>query len=331
MVTVHVTKDVCGDVDLTAHVLAGRGDGPTLVLLSMLHGNEWLSVLVLRALLDSIPVEQLAGNVIAIPVANPCATLTGTRCILDNSDEPDANRAFGGEFAWLSNQITDVIASEFLAHADLLIDYHVGDWGCAMADVGYPGDCRDPVVGAKSRDMALAFGFPVIHVIRVNKGFPGPRSSVGYASETMGIPGIIPEIGGLGFGAEQEGRWVERNVEGTLSVMRALGMLPGTPTYCSKYLIVGDRWRVSPRVGGYLEPALGLEAQFSQVEKGQIMGKVISATTFEEVDVLRSPGRGIVFYMCRPYLVRPGGWAFGVASLENGSSYWAQPSGVRGF
>ena len=325
LVVIPVTRDVAMPIDIHTHVLAGRKDGPTLLLLSMLHGNEWFSVLILRELLSRLDPESLSGNVLAVPVANLAAFVTGTRVVVDDSDEPDANRTFGGIYHWMTNQITRVIDEELLARTTHLVDYHVSDWGSTMADVSYTEDYTDPEVSEKSRRMALAFGFPVLHALRIHTGLRGPRTSVGYAGERYKIPGIVAEVGGLGFGEAQEKAWLETNVGGTMGVMRHLGMIdagPGPMTKPKRVLRIGDYWRVSPRVGGYLEPVIGLERQFTEFAPGELMARVVSPLTFEIVDELRSPGRGTLFYACRSTMARPGGWAFGVADMEK--SQWIE-------
>ena len=44
IITVPVTKDLGVDVNMTAHVLTGREPGPTLLITSMLHGEDRKSV-----------------------------------------------------------------------------------------------------------------------------------------------------------------------------------------------------------------------------------------------------------------------------------------------
>ncbi len=322
VVRVPVTRDLTGPVEIVGHVVAGRGDGPTLTLLSMLHGNEWFSAVVLRDLVRRLNPETLAGHVIAIPVANATAMLTATRCIQDNADEPDANRTFGGPYGWLSNQLARVIADAFLSVSDALIDYHVGDWGATMADVSYVTDYSDRTVAARSKAMALAYGFPVLHALTIFSGLRGPRTSIGHAGERFGIPGIVAEIGGLGFGEPQEARWLQANIDGTFGVMHELGMLPGGAQRVGRYLHVHDYWRVGPTVGGYLEPFAGLDRQLTEVAPGEVLARVTDPTTFETLEEIRSPGRGVIFYACRAHMVRPGGWAYGVANLEDGRTRW---------
>jgi predicted deacylase len=324
VVRVPVTRDLTGPVDIVGHVVAGRSDGPTLLLLSMLHGNEWFSAVVLRDLLRGVDPSAMNGNVIAVPVANPTAMLTGTRCIQDDADEPDANRTFGGPYGWLSNQIARVVADVFMSVSDAVIDYHVGDWGATMADVSYVADYSNPAVAARSKAMALAYGFPVVHALTIFSGLRGARTSLGHAGERFGIPGIVAEVGGLGFGEPHEARWLQANVDGTRGVMRELGILTGQGRRADRYLHFYDYWRVSPTVGGYLEPLAGLDRQFTEVASGEVLARISDPMTFETLEEIVSPGRGIVFYACRAHMVRPGGWAYGVARLDDPRTTWTE-------
>jgi predicted deacylase len=317
-----VAHDVTGPVDIVTHVVAGREPGPTLLLLSMLHGNEWFSAVVLRDLLRALDPERLRGTVLAVPVANAPAMLTRSRCVLDDSDEPDANRTFGGPYQWLTNQIARTLSEQLIARADALIDYHVGDWGATMADVSYVEDFTDPAVSARSRDLALAYGFPVVHALTIHSGLRGPRTSLGHAGEQHRVAGIVAEVGGLGWGDGQEAAWIARNLAGTMGVMQAMGMLDGVPPRLDRYLQVHDYWRVGPKAGGYLEPVVGLDRQFTDVVPGELLARVTDPRTFAIVDEVRSPGHGTIFYACRAHMVRPGGWAFGVANREDGRSRW---------
>jgi predicted deacylase len=73
-VAIDVTTGLNGaPLRLWVHALRGRGDGPTLALLSTLHGGEWFSVPVLRELVGSIDLDRLNGTILAVPVANPPA------------------------------------------------------------------------------------------------------------------------------------------------------------------------------------------------------------------------------------------------------------------
>jgi hypothetical protein len=316
IITIPVTKDLGIEINMKAHVLAGKKEGPTLLILSMLHGEEWFSTLIVRELVRTLDLNELSGNIIAVPVANTSAFNSGTRCIMDNSDEPDANRSFGGNYLWLTNQITRVIEKEFMEISDFLIDYHIGPWGSTMADIGYGSDYEDENLSETSRGMALAYQFPMIHAMKLFKGTHSHRTSMGCAGIKYQIPGIVPEIGGLGFGEDIEKKWIEDNINGIYGNMKYLDMLEGEPEFCEEYLFIGDYWRTSPKNGGYVELNIGLDRQFTKIEKDEHLADVVDPETFEVLEELRSPGEGVLFYTCRNYMVRPGGWTFGIADIE---------------
>ena len=324
IITVPVTKDLGVDIRIKAHVLAGKYEGPTLLILSMLHGEEWFSALIIRELVKRLNLDELKGNIIAIPVANTSAFNSGTRCVMDNSDEPDANRAFGGKFMWLTNQITRTIEEEFFSVSDFLIDYHIGSWGSTMADIGYGADYQDPKMSEISKGMALAYQFPMIHAMTLFEGVHSKkdRTSMGCAAVNHNIPGIVPEIGGLGFGEKIENQWIEDNMNGLFGNLKYLGMLDGEPDYCDEYLFIGDYWRTSPKNAGYIELKIGLDRQCKKIEKDEHLADVVDPETFEILEEIRSPGEGVLFYTCRNFMSRPGGWTFGIADIKN--SKWVK-------
>ena len=104
--------------------------------------------------------------------------------------------------------------------------------------------------------MARAFGHPYIEREQLISRFPGPGSMLGYAGEELGIPSAISEIGGAGFSPDLEEAWIETNVNGMLSIMRHLNILPGEPNILDRYMMIEKTHRVNPSVGGYLHPEI---------------------------------------------------------------------------
>ena len=302
IITIPITRDLGVEIRIKAHILAGKQDGPTMLILSMLHGEEWFSSLIIRELINRIELDDLKGNIIAVPVANTSAFNTGTRSVMDNSDEPDANRSFSGRYQWISNQITRAIENELFSVSDYLIDYHVGSWGCTMADIGYGSDYKDKQMVDISKGMAVSYGFPMIHAMTLFKGTHSDRTSMGCAGVKHKIPGIVPEIGGLGFGETIERDWLAQNINGVIGNLKYLNMLEGEPELCPKYLFIKDYWRTSPKNAGYLETKIGLERQFTEIKKNEHLANVIDPETFDILEEIRSPGDGVLFYTCRNYM-----------------------------
>ncbi|MDR3331079.1 MAG: succinylglutamate desuccinylase/aspartoacylase family protein [Synergistaceae bacterium] len=317
IITKHVIKGLGVDIDITAHVLAGVEDGPTLLLTSMLHGREWSPVLIIRELLKRLDIGTLKGNIIAIPVANALAFDPDTRRLMDNTDEPDANWPARGP-NHLSGTISRVIEKEFMTHANYLIDYRASSRGRMMANTGYRANYEDMSATKASTGMALAYGFPVL---RETSPFAGDGAGCGTmtpAWANSGIPAITPEIGGLSEDAPRD--WIDANVAGLMGILKFLGMLDGNPSYCEKYLQVGDLWRISPMNGGYVELAMGSPSLLAGVQEGQLLARIISPRTFETIEELRSPGDGYIIHSRGNCMTHPGGCVFGIADAK--TSVW---------
>lgn len=315
---VPVLSDLDGsEIALHIHVVAGDSPGPTLALATVLHGGEWQALEVSLAMIDRTMPESLAGNLVVLPIANPIAFASGTRNILDESDSPDLNRSFGGEQAWLADQLGRAITDHVLSQADAVIDFHSGLWGATMGSVTCGRDYSDPAVSARSYELARAFGQAHVRRGDLATRFPGPKSMVGYAGQVLGIPGIISEIGGAGFGTELEQGWLQQNVAGVQGVMREMGMLDGVPAICERITVFDAVRRVNPSTGGMVEPIFPADGMMrDEVAKGDLLGRVWSPYTFEVLEELRAPVRGLVDMVPRPYPARPGDWAYLMVDLD---------------
>ena len=324
-VRVPVTTGLNGaELALWVHVVRGTKPGPTLGLLSALHGGEWASIPPLRQLVAEIDPSALSGTILAVPVGNPPALALNTRNIPDESDSPDLNRIFPGPLTWTSDQLVATMTREVVARSTHLLDFHMGPWGSAFCDILVGGDFPKPGLSDESERLALAFGSPIIRRANVMAGFPGPRSSIGYAGGVLGIPALGVELGGSGFGPAQERIWCRRTVDGIRATMAAIGMLAAAPAGVrpARQLIYGKSHRVNPTKGGFLRSRYGGAALGTEVAKGTLLGEVFSPYTFELLEELRAPVRGLLFYVARSYPVHPGDWAFGIADLEDPSVRW---------
>ncbi len=318
-----VTVDLHGgEVRLAVHEITGARDGPTLAILSTLHGGEWLSIEMVRRLVMRLDPQAMAGRVLAVPVGNPEALTHLTRNTPDESDSADLNRIFPGQFTWLADLLAKAITEHVLKKCQYLIDMHLGLWGSSFYTVVWPKDLPDPEHVRQAGVMAYAYGCPMVFHRNMLTDFPGPRSAIGYAGKQLGVVPLVVEIGGAGFAPELEERWIEENVAGMLSVMRAIGMLEGAPIRLERYLHYKRHHRINPSVAGYLIPEVGPEVLCQEVPAGTIAGRVLSPYSFEELEVLRTPVRGAWALVSRPYPVRPGYWAFGVADLEEPGTGW---------
>lgn len=304
-------------VSVPLHVVSGARPGPTLTLLSMLHGDEWSMLQTLAELLDRVDPTTLSGTLLVVPIGNPYAfrQLRRTSRETLEFDNADLNRAFPGGDGWLTQRIAQVIAREVLDRTTHLIDFHPGPFGAAWMQVVVGRDLPQDVA-QRSESMARAFGATCIWR---SSGFPGPRSASGYAA-SRGAPGIVVEVGGLGFAERLEAEWREQNIDGVLGVMEHLEMLAPTtrPARAPRELVTFTKsWIVRPTISGLLIPAIGPERLATEVAAGELLGRVISPMTFEELELLRAPSRGLLFCVPRSYPVQPHNYSFGAADLDD--------------
>lgn len=319
VIEIPVLDDLDGStISLVVHAVVGATPGPVLALHTGTHGSEWGSAEITRRLVESLDPAEMSGALLALPVANPIAYATQTRNTRDESDSPDLNRSFGGAQAWLADQLARAISDHLYANADALIDFHSGIWGSTMGSVTCGRDFDDPAVSETAYRMARAFGLGHVRRGDLVTKFPGPKSGVGYAGQVHGIPGIISEIGGEGFAPEVEADWSDKNQQGILRVMQELGILEGSPQLPGQILTFDAVIRVNPTNGGFVEPVFEVEGMMSrEVAAGELLGRVWSPYTFEVIEELRSPVRGLVDMACRDYPVRPGDWAYIVVDLDS--------------
>lgn len=209
--------DTGGAWELELFVAAGPQDGPVLAVLAGVHGDEYEGPVAIADLLAALDPATLTGTLIALPVANPPAFAAGTRS--SPLDGLNLARCFDGDPGGSASQrLAWAIATEVIGVADALIDLHSGGVAYAMATlVGYcdTGDAA----GRKSRDLALAFGAPVL--------WEHPEVSPGRtlsAALDRGIPCVYTEAAGGGAAPADV---VQCYVEGVRRALIALGMAPG--------------------------------------------------------------------------------------------------------
>src|SRR5690348_16859588 len=90
-----VTVDLDGhEISLWTHSLVGARPGPTLLLLSGVHGNEWGHIDFLARFVRDFRPDDVSGVVLVVPSANPAAIGAVARAVPDDSDQPDVNRSF---------------------------------------------------------------------------------------------------------------------------------------------------------------------------------------------------------------------------------------------
>lgn len=279
---------------LALYEIRGRGDGPTLGLSALIHGDEIVGVEVIRRIAADLRPEDLRGRLLLLPVANPLAFEALTRGTPHAVEIANLNRVFPGDPTGdLTARLADVIAREFLAACTHLIDLHAGgthpvvDYGIALHDL----------------EFGLAFGQ---RIVRRAGGYAG---TLGALAAARRIPAYVPELGG---GYLTDERYIELGVRGVRNLMCHLGMVDGRPQRPRQQTVLDHVVALRPGCGGLLYPTVSLEALGTEVPAGTVLGRVVSPYTFETLEELRAPFARSLLVLLRAGLTRvnPGDYAF---------------------
>jgi predicted deacylase len=274
-------------VEVPLVAMCGTGDGPTLGLVSCMHGDEYEGVAAIHRLMRQLPISRLRGRVIAVPVIAVPAFEAGTR--VSPHDLQDINRVFPGKAGGTcTERIAHAFMTEVVPQCDAILDLHGGGFRGDIA----PLSLVDADRYEKVREITEAVGFDIIWKVKETRGM-----GIG-AMLDVGKPAITVEVGGDGRAYPHA---VDLHYEAVLNVMRHLRMLPGDVKRASKYYHVeGGFTRVGH--GGFTMPVRKLH---EEVEAGGVLVRVVDLFG-DEVEVVRAPKDGIVCWVRTTPTVKPG-------------------------
>ncbi len=285
------------ETSVTAYVATGNTDGPVLTVLGAVHGDEYEGPVAIAALLAALPLDLMTGTLIAVPVVNVPAYEVGRRT--SPEDEKDLARCFPGDpHGTPSEQRAHLIATKCIALADALIDLHSG--GVALDGallVGYAA--TDDAAGVRSRELALAFGAPVVW----EHPPPMPPGRTGSYALDRGIPFLYTEATG---GGSADRAVVTCYVEGVLRVMIALGMLPGTAPAPRHHEFWRGGGNTDTMVSASVDGLFRAHARAGQfVARGAFVGEICDSRG-QVIERLHAPTDGVLPFIRRIPRVRVG-------------------------
>ena len=250
-------------------VVLRNGDGPTALLVSGTHGDEYEGQVALCNLTKSLDPARIQGRVIILPAANFPAAMVGRRT--SPIDEGNLNRLFPGDpDGTVTEQIAYHIEHELIPMADLVCDLHSGGSSLMYVPSALFGGWQRDGGTAAGVAALKAFGAPVAYVAESNQG--GARTLSGGAAR-HGIVCLGTEAGGSGHVTRGALGMVER---GVINVLAHLGILPATeriaPEQPTQFLEVGaaDYFVYAPE-NGLFEPLVELG---ETVRAGQLAARI---------------------------------------------------------
>lgn len=299
--TVHLPVSSMPDhtpVTLSLQVHHGKRDGPTMFVSAAVHGDEVIGVEIVRRLLRAPQLAHLRGTLLVVPVVNSFGFLNRSRYL---PDRRDLNRCFPGHPSGsLGARLAHIFLNEIVLRCDTGIDLH----SAAIHRTNLP-QIRISPDDTKTRDMAMAFGAPVVLTSSLREG------SLRAEAAERGTSVLLYEAGeGLRF----DELAVRAGVAGILRVMRHMNMLPAKGIAKAKaapYICENSSWIRAP-AGGLLRT---FRAEGELVEAGDVLASV--ADPFGSVDSdIEAPSAGILIGRAMLPVVNEGDAVFHLARLS---------------
>ena len=207
-------------------VINGEKHGPVLALVSGAHGTEYTSIIAIEKLISLLDPSQINGTVILVPLVN-IQSFEQKVPHVNPIDNKSMNRFYPGKAdGTQTERASFLITKQVVDRCDYLIDYHGGDLDESLRPYAYWAPTGKEAQDNKSKEMVLSFGLD--HII-IWRDRPTELSATRYLDNTAtarGKPSIVVEAGYAGTVEPDDVNFL---VNGTLSTMRALKMLPGDP------------------------------------------------------------------------------------------------------
>ncbi|THE64643.1 succinylglutamate desuccinylase [Salinadaptatus halalkaliphilus] len=302
------------ELTTTVHTYRGADDGPTLYVQAAQHGREINGTAALRRFHDRLPLEDLAGTVVAVPVANPLTfdRISYTTPEAIDSVNPNMNRVWPGDGEGTLHQRMAARLWTYVTDADAVVDLHTGSPDMLPHVVYREGDEESKALGeAFGTDLLLAEPAEEDATDEWHRrGFAG-KLRVAAAAE--GIPSITPE---LAYNKQILEEAVELGVEGVLDVCRYLGLLPGAPPDRTQTLAQNHLGTVTATGSGLFRPALSLEVG-DRVEEGEALGTVYDPQRYDVVEAAVADRAGILYALTQEATVMAGDQLASVAAVQD--------------
>jgi uncharacterized protein len=271
-------------------VVNGAKPGPVLALVSGAHGTEYASIIALEKLIPALNPAELSGTVVILPLVN-IPSFEQKVPHVNPVDNKSMNRFYPGKAdGTQTERASFLITKEVVDRCDYLIDYHGGDLDESLRPYSYWAPTGKEKQDRTSKEMVLAFGLDHIIIWRER---PTDISATRYLDNTASVrgkPSIVVEAGHAGTVETDD---VALLVNGTLSTMRALKMIPGEPHPIENPVWLEKIIDVSSEIEGIFYP---LVKRGTYVREGMKLGYVtdfFGKTIFEA----RAPAAGVVLHL----------------------------------
>lgn len=278
-----------GKGDLQVVEINSDHEGPLVLIVAGVHGDEYEPILAAAGLPACIAGCLTKGRVRIISVVNRSAFLIGNRCGIDGLD---LARSCPGQWDGSPTMHYAAQVSQQIMQADYLIDLHTGGQLFDLYPLtGYMLHPNQEVLD-KQRQMAKAFGLPLVWGTD-----PAPEGRTLSIARDHQIPAIYVECGGPG---PVRPATIEAYRQGCLNVLYDLDMMEGTARHRPKYFIEDQEPGAGYLQGKMLSPLEGIfvsaVAVGKEIKQGDLWGTVYDADELSPHEI-HADTDGLVLYV----------------------------------
>ncbi|MEK6285071.1 MAG: M14 family metallopeptidase [Acidobacteriota bacterium] len=288
---IEVPRGVDAATSIPVAVVHGAKPGPVIALVSGAHGTEYASIIALEKLIGLLDAAEISGTVIIVPLVN-IPSFEQKVPHVNPVDGKSMNRMYPGKMdGTQTDRASYLITKQVVEQCDHLIDLHGGDLDESLRPYSYWTRTGNENQDRISREMVLAFGLDHIIISTDRPKDPNASRYLENTATTRGKPSITVEAGYAGTVEPED---LAALVDGCLSVMRYLKMLPGVPAPIERPVWIEKIATIASEQTGIFYP---LVKRGTYVEQGMKVGYVtdyVGKTIFEA----RAPAAGVVLYIC---------------------------------
>jgi len=288
---IEVPAGVDAGLSIPVAVIHGAKPGPVLAVVAGSHGTEYTSIIALEKLIAMLNPAEISGTVIVVPLIN-IQSFEQKVPHVNPVDKKSMNRFYPGKMdGSQTERASYLITKQVVEQSDHLIDLHGGDLDESLRPYSYWTKTGNEKQDQISREMVLAFGLDHIIISADRPKDPQASRYLENTATTRGKPSITAEAGHAGTVETDD---LNALINGCLSVMRYLKILPGQPTMVDHPVWFEKVVTLASEQTGIFYPVI---KRGTYVEAGMKVGYVtdyVGKVMFEA----RAPVAGVVLYIC---------------------------------
>ncbi|MDH5379902.1 MAG: succinylglutamate desuccinylase/aspartoacylase family protein [Cyclobacteriaceae bacterium] len=273
-------------INISINVSRGKEDGPTLLLMGGLHGDEINGVEIVRRMIETDLHAPLRGSVICIPILNIYGFIHFSRYLPDGKD---VNRSFpGNKNGSLASRLAHYVTHNIIPQIDYGVDFHTG----GGERTNFP-QVRCVFADPENEKLAEAFHAPFTlnspyraHSLRQTAGKLGKKILVYEGGESVRFDEFA----------------IVQGIEGARRLMKHLDMIDDAPHPLVKNTIIRNSSWVRAKVSGMFTSSV---ESGQQVKRNQLLG-YITDTFGDYKKPVKSPAAGYVIGLNNNPLVHQG-------------------------